>query len=44
MSKLFSSKFIIAVPVKNGFVLAGQKGRHWKYKKEGYTVIVLDPK
>jgi len=44
MSKLYSSSSIIAVLIKNGFILVGQKGSHKKFRKEGYTVIVPDPK
>jgi len=44
MSKLYSSKYVIAVLLKNGFVQVGQKGSHKKFKKEGYTVIVPDPR
>jgi predicted RNA binding protein YcfA (HicA-like mRNA interferase family) len=44
MSKLYSSKQIIAVLQRNGFVQAGQKGSHKKFKKDDYTVIVPDPK
>jgi predicted RNA binding protein YcfA (HicA-like mRNA interferase family) len=44
MSKLFSSRSIIAVLLKNGFVQVGQKGSHKKFKNEGYTVIVPDSK
>jgi len=44
MSKLYSSKQIIAILQKNGFIQVGQKGSHKKFKKEGYTVIVPDPR
>jgi predicted RNA binding protein YcfA (HicA-like mRNA interferase family) len=44
MSKLYSSKYLIAVLHKNGFVQVGQKGSHKKFRKEGYTVIVPDPR
>jgi predicted RNA binding protein YcfA (HicA-like mRNA interferase family) len=44
MSKLYSSKHIIAVLHKNGFVQIGQKGSHKKFRKEDYTVIVPDPR
>ena len=44
MSKLYSSKDIIAALLKNGFVQVGQKGSHKKFRKEGFTVIVPDPK
>jgi predicted RNA binding protein YcfA (HicA-like mRNA interferase family) len=44
MSKLYSSKQIITVLHRNGFVQVGQRGSHKKFMKEGYTVIVPDPK
>jgi predicted RNA binding protein YcfA (HicA-like mRNA interferase family) len=44
MSKLFSSRSIIAVLLKNGFVQAGQKGSHKKFRKEDNVVIVPDPR
>jgi len=44
MSKLYSSKHIIAVLHKNGFVQIGQKGSHKKFRREGDTVIVPDPR
>ena len=44
MSKLYSSKYVIAVLLKNGFVRVGHKGSHKKFKKERYTVIVPDPR
>jgi len=44
MSKLHSSKHIIAVLQKHGFVQTGQKGSHRKFSKDGHTVIVPDPR
>lgn len=44
MSKLFSSKEIISVLEKNGFIFKSQKGSHSKYIKENYIVIIPHPK
>ncbi len=44
MSNLLSSRDIIQVLQKNGFVLISQKGSHKKFKKGNRTVIVPDPK
>jgi len=44
MSKLYSSRLVITVLKRNGFVQVGQKGSHKKFKKEDCTVIVPDPK
>jgi predicted RNA binding protein YcfA (HicA-like mRNA interferase family) len=44
MSKLYSSKDIIGVLLKNGFVQVGQKGSHKKFRKEDHTVIIPDPR
>lgn len=44
MSKLYSSKHIIAVLQKHGFAQTGQKGSHRKFNKGGHTVIVPDPR
>jgi len=44
MSKLFSSKFIIKILLKNGFIQVGQKGSHKKFKKDERTAIVPDPR
>jgi predicted RNA binding protein YcfA (HicA-like mRNA interferase family) len=44
MSRLHSSKHIIAVLYRNGFVKVGQKGSHKKLKKEDHIVIVPDPR
>jgi len=44
MSKLHSSKHIIAVLLKHGFIQSGQKGSHRKFGLESHTVIVPDPR
>jgi mRNA interferase HicA len=44
MSKLLSSRDIIAIIEKNGFIFKSQKGSHCKYVKEGYVVIIPHPK
>lgn len=44
MSKLYSSKEIIAVLEKNGFTYKSQKGSHVKYIKNEAIVIVPHPK
>jgi len=42
MSRLYSSKAIIAVLLKNGFVQVGQKGSHKKFRKADHTGIIPD--
>lgn len=44
MSKLHSSREIIAVLEKRGFLFRSQKGSHVKYVKDQYVVIVPHPK
>lgn len=44
MPKLYSSRHIIAVLLKHGFALVGQKGSHKKFRLDANTVIVPDPK
>jgi predicted RNA binding protein YcfA (HicA-like mRNA interferase family) len=44
MPELLSSREIIRVLEKKGFVLISQKGSHKKFKKNNRTVIVPDPK
>ena len=44
MSKLYSSKHIIKILLKNGFIQVGQKGSHKKFKKDDFTVIIPDPR
>jgi predicted RNA binding protein YcfA (HicA-like mRNA interferase family) len=40
MPKLPSSKIIIKILEKNGFIFISQKGSHVKYRKGSLTVIV----
>lgn len=44
MSKLKSSREIIAVLEAHGFIFRSQRGSHAKYVKKKYTVIVPHPK
>ncbi|WP_429885158.1 type II toxin-antitoxin system HicA family toxin [Geoalkalibacter halelectricus] len=44
MPKLYSSRRIIAVLLKHGFVEVSQKGSHKKFRLEDKTVIVPDPR
>jgi predicted RNA binding protein YcfA (HicA-like mRNA interferase family) len=44
MSRLFSSKHIIQVLLKNGFTQVSQKGSHRKFRKAEKVVIVPDPR
>jgi len=44
MSRLFSSKHIIQVLHKNGFIQVSQKGSHKKFRKTGKIVIIHDPR
>ena len=44
MSKLPSSKQIIATLMAHGFIQVSQRGSHVKFKKESRTVIVPSPK
>jgi len=44
MSKLPSSKQIIATLKACGFIQVSQRGSHVKFKKENRTVIVPSPK
>ena len=44
MSKLLSSKDIIAVLMAHGFIKNSQKGSHQKYSKGNHVVIVPSPK
>jgi len=44
MSKLYSSKHIIKILLKSGFIQSGQKGSHKKFKKGSHTVILPDPR
>ncbi|OGI05925.1 MAG: hypothetical protein A2Y40_07775 [Candidatus Margulisbacteria bacterium GWF2_35_9] len=44
MAKLFSSRVIINVLKKQGFIFISQKGSHVKYRKTDKTVIVPHPR
>jgi predicted RNA binding protein YcfA (HicA-like mRNA interferase family) len=44
MPKLFSSKQIIDILYRNGFVFISQKGSHAKFARNDKTVIVPTPK
>lgn len=44
MSKLLSSKKIIYILEKKGFIFISQKGSHCNYIKNGYVVIIPHPK
>jgi predicted RNA binding protein YcfA (HicA-like mRNA interferase family) len=44
MPKLFSSKQIIDILYRNGFVFISQKGSHAKFAMNDKTVIVPTPK
>ena len=44
MSKLLSSREIISILEKNGFVFKSQKGSHNKYIKDANVVIIPHPK
>ncbi|MBI5212525.1 MAG: type II toxin-antitoxin system HicA family toxin [Nitrospirae bacterium] len=44
MPKLYSSRHIIAVLLKNGFVEIDQTGSHKKFRKDDRTVIVPSPR
>ncbi len=44
MSKLLSSREIISILEKNGFVFKSQKGSHNKYIKDAFVVIIPHPK
>jgi len=44
MSKLLSSREIISILEKNGFVFKSQKGSHAKFIKEAHVVIIPHPK
>ncbi len=44
MSKLFSSKQVVAVLLREGFVFISQKGSHGKYRKidaRGAIVVIV---
>lgn len=44
MPKLYSSKWIITVLERQGFMLIGQRDSHKKFRKGDKTVIVPDPR
>ncbi|OGD65878.1 hypothetical protein A3F08_00105 [Candidatus Berkelbacteria bacterium RIFCSPHIGHO2_12_FULL_36_9] len=44
MPKLYSSKYIIKILEKHGFIFISQKGSHVKYRKKNQTVIIPSPK
>jgi predicted RNA binding protein YcfA (HicA-like mRNA interferase family) len=44
MPKLHSSKWIIAVLERHGFICSGQRGSHKKFRTGDKTVIVPDPR
>ncbi|MFA5517972.1 MAG: type II toxin-antitoxin system HicA family toxin [Spirochaetota bacterium] len=44
MSKLLSSREIINILEKNGFIFRSQKGSHCKFIKESYIVIIPHPR
>jgi predicted RNA binding protein YcfA (HicA-like mRNA interferase family) len=41
MPKLHSSKKIIKVPEKQGFIFISQKGSHVKYRKPGISILTV---
>lgn len=44
MADLYSSKAIIDILLRHGFIFISQKGSHKKFRKGERTVIVPDPK
>lgn len=44
MAELYSSKAIVNVLLRHGFIFISQKGSHKKFRKGERTVIVPDPK
>jgi predicted RNA binding protein YcfA (HicA-like mRNA interferase family) len=44
MSKLLSSREIISILEKKGFLFKSQKGSHVKYIKDAYVVIIPHPR
>jgi len=44
MPKLYSSRHIIAVLLKKGFIEIDQTGSHKKFRKDERTVIVPSPR
>jgi predicted RNA binding protein YcfA (HicA-like mRNA interferase family) len=41
MSKLFSSREIVAILLRDGFLFISQKGSHAKYRKTGDVVATV---
>ncbi|BBJ22712.1 type II toxin-antitoxin system HicA family toxin [Candidatus Nitrotoga sp. AM1P] len=44
MAELYSSKAIVNVLLRHGFIFISQKGSHKKFRKDERTVIIPDPK
>lgn len=44
MAELYSSRAIVNVLLRHGFIFISQKGSHRKFRKVDRTVIVPDPK
>ena len=44
MAELYSSRAIVNVLLRHGFIFISQKGSHKKFRKGERTVIVPDPK
>ncbi len=44
MAELYSSKHIIKILKKHGFIFISQRGSHKKFRKGNRSVIVPDPK
>ncbi|MCE9550644.1 MAG: type II toxin-antitoxin system HicA family toxin [Betaproteobacteria bacterium] len=44
MAELYSSRAIVNVLLRHGFIFISQKGSHKKFRKDEKTVIVPDPK
>jgi predicted RNA binding protein YcfA (HicA-like mRNA interferase family) len=44
MTELYSSRAIVNVLLRYGFIFISQKGSHKKFRKDEKTVIAPDPK
>jgi len=44
MAELYSSRAIVNILLRHGFIFISQKGSHKKFRKGERTVIVPDPK
>ena len=44
MAELYSSRAIVNILLRHGFIFVSQKGSHKKFRKGERTVIVPDPK